>query len=255
MADMNALADVVVMTVKAALVPMQERQAVSDQVIKELTARVQELSALKDRVLTVETKSLREEPPPIDLAPLVKALALLEQDQEHLQAGLHDVSDLRERVVRLETKASMPLPDVPPVDLGPVLARLVALEAATASRDGVSADVAQLRERVAVLEVRPPVPGPPGPAGKDGEPGKDGTPGLSYEGTYQEGSEYKAGQITTWGGSSWHCNEVTTTKPGESKAWTLMVKRGRDGNHGRDATGVLPTVKVEPPYSRATRGE
>ena len=44
-----------------------------------------------------------------------------------------------------------------------------------------------------------------------------------------------AAQLVTWAGSAWHCNETTTTKPGDgAKAWTLMVKRGRDGKDGKD---------------------
>ena len=53
--------------------------------------------------------------------------------------------------------------------------------------------------------------------------------------------------MATWGGSTFHCNETTTSKPGESKAWTLMVKRGRDGKDGRDlspAATALPVVTV-----------
>jgi hypothetical protein len=50
--------------------------------------------------------------------------------------------------------------------------------------------------------------------------------------------------MVTSGGSCWHCNEPTTTKPGEgSKAWRLMVKRGRDGKDGLNAPTV-PVVKI-----------
>jgi hypothetical protein len=96
---------------------------------------------------------------------------------------------------------------------------------------------ADLRERIATLEARPPVagpPGPPGPAGTDGLDGKDGTAGLRFAGVYLDGQTYAFGDLVTWAGSSWHCNEATTTKPGDgSKAWTLMVKRGRDGKDGK----------------------
>ena len=87
--------------------------------------------------------------------------------------------------------------------------------------------------------------GTDGLPGKDGVDGKDGTAGLSFEGVYQDGKSYALGHLVTWAGSSWHCNEPTTTKPGDgSKAWTLMVKRGRDGKDGVDAPGALPVVKV-----------
>lgn len=91
-----------------------------------------------------------------------------------------------------------------------------------------------LTERLARLEGREPMPGPPGPPGPPGADGKDGTPGLRFAGVYVEGKTYDLGDLVTWGGSSWHCNETTTSKPGEgAKAWTLMVKRGRDGKDGR----------------------
>ena len=99
-------------------------------------------------------------------------------------------------------------------------------------------DVGPLRERVAVVETRPPVPGPPGQDGAPGPPGKDGadgTPGLEYCGVFIDGQTYDRGHVVTWAGSTWHCNETTTTKPGDgAMAWTLMVKRGRDGKDGKD---------------------
>jgi hypothetical protein len=70
-------------------------------------------------------------------------------------------------------------------------------------------------------------------------------PAVIYQGVYAEGQTYEKGDTTTWGGSLWHCNEPTTTKPGDgSKAWTLTVKRGRDGKDGHDAPSALPVVKV-----------
>lgn len=57
-----------------------------------------------------------------------------------------------------------------------------------------------------------------------------GLPTLQYRGVFKLGETYRAGDCATWGGSLWHANEATTEKPGEgSKAWTLAVKRGRDG--------------------------
>ena len=94
-------------------------------------------------------------------------------------------------------------------------------------------ELGTVRERMAGLEARPPEPGPPGPpgpAGADGINGKDGVPGLTYCGVYVEGKTYDTGAVVTWAGSAWHCNAAeTTSKPGDgSKAWTLMVKAGRD---------------------------
>jgi hypothetical protein len=53
-----------------------------------------------------------------------------------------------------------------------------------------------------------------------------------YLGVYQEGKSYEPGDMTTFGGGLWHCNEPTQDKPGTSESWTLAVKKGRDG---RDA--------------------
>lgn len=134
---------------------------------------------------------------------------------------------------------------------GPVVARVAALETATATAaarleelafirlalETLRAESAAVRERVAVIETRPPVPGPagkdgePGPAGKDGA---DGKPGLAYVGVYQDGKAYEPGECATWAGSLWHCNEATRSRPGDgAAAWTLVVKRGRDGKDGK----------------------
>jgi integrin beta 3 len=66
-----------------------------------------------------------------------------------------------------------------------------------------------------------------------------------YRGVFVDGKAYTPGDTVTWGGSLWHCNQPTGSKPGEqSKAWTLCVKRGQDGKDGKDAPGGLPVVKV-----------
>lgn len=100
--------------------------------------------------------------------------------------------------------------------------------------------VRPLCERLASLEARPPIPGPAGEKGEPGAPGApgrdgvDGMPGLEYCGVYVDGRSYARGDLVTYAGSAWHCNDPTTTKPGEgAKAWTLMVKRGRDGKDVR----------------------
>lgn len=114
--------------------------------------------------------------------------------------------------------------------VAPLQATQAALQAQIGTLEARWANLDALRERVATLEARPVVPGPPGEPGPPGKDGQDGTPGLSFEGVYQDGKNYELGHLVTWAGSSWHCNEPTTSKPGDgSKAWTLMVKRGRDG--------------------------
>ena len=53
-------------------------------------------------------------------------------------------------------------------------------------------------------------------------------PVMLYRGVYTEGKEYQIGDTVTAKGSLWHCNENTTDKPGDGKAWTLAAKRGQD---------------------------
>lgn len=126
--------------------------------------------------------------------------------------------------------------------VAPLVARLAVLEADTPRTDEALHDLKaghlDVMTRLATLEARPPVPGPagpPGPPGRDGLNGKDGAPGLTYCGVYVDGKSYERGDVVTWAGSTWHCHDTTTTRPGEgSKSWQLMVKRGRDG---KDAHG------------------
>ena len=176
-------------------------------------------------------------------APLLERLASGDARIEALQAQVatldakwNDIGVLRERVALVEAR---PMP-APLVSLETRLAVTEAQFAALDRRvqdDALTKELGALRERVAVVEVRPSVPGPQGEPGQPGKDGADGTAGLSFEGVYQDGKSYDLGNLVTWAGSSWHCNEATTTKPGDgSRAWTLMVKRGRDGKDG--ASGV-----------------
>jgi hypothetical protein len=97
--------------------------------------------------------------------------------------------------------------------------------------------------------------------GKDGERGKDGiTPEFmdaefagrtlrltfhqgeqsksvefqlstpEYAGVFKESATYEPGDMVTWAGSCWHCDEPKGMKPGEpDSGWTLAVKAGRPG--------------------------
>lgn len=50
-----------------------------------------------------------------------------------------------------------------------------------------------------------------------------------YKGVWKADSEYELGNLVTWGGSLFHCNETgTKAKPETDGSWTLAVKRGRD---------------------------
>jgi hypothetical protein len=128
--------------------------------------------------------------------------------------------------------------------------------AASATVNTVKDDLAAVRERVAVVETRAPVPGPPGVGFDDLLVEYDGERSFTFKcvrgavvkelGTFKmpisiyrqvwtDGRTYELGDSVTWAGSEWHCHTTTTTKPGDgSKAWTLKVKRGRDGKDSVD---------------------
>lgn len=120
------------------------------------------------------------------------------------------------------------------------------------------------------------VQGPPGEKGADGLNGRDGTleqlkavwdgertlmlcfkngdpieGGVItfdiplHRGVYLAGKAYDRADQVTWGGSIWMANERTVTKPGESKEWTLVVKRGRDGKDAQPLTTGVPVVRLK----------
>ena len=53
--------------------------------------------------------------------------------------------------------------------------------------------------------------------------------GIKYMGVYQRAVEYERGSLVTFDGSMWCANERTRDELGKTGAWTLAVKRGRDG--------------------------
>ncbi len=100
-----------------------------------------------------------------------------------------------------------------------------------------------------------------GAQGVDGKDGVDGTPGAPgergadgiatreeldalveqrfgelqvrtfadiYRGVYSPSETYTRGQLATWGGSVYLAKADTTSKPGESVDWQMIVKRGAD---------------------------
>jgi integrin beta 3 len=72
-------------------------------------------------------------------------------------------------------------------------------------------------------------------------------PVIIYREVWREG-EYTRGDVVTWGGSAWHCQEKTTDKPGNSTSWRLMVKegaRGKDGGSGSPPTAPHKIVSLK----------
>lgn len=57
-------------------------------------------------------------------------------------------------------------------------------------------------------------------------------PHMAYCGVFKQDQDYMVGDVVTWGGSAWHCNEPTKEKP-DTGPWTLMVKKGRDGKDAK----------------------
>lgn len=53
-------------------------------------------------------------------------------------------------------------------------------------------------------------------------------PIILYKGVWHPDVEYLPGHLVTFGGSGWHCDKATRTKPGTSDDWTLAIKKGRD---------------------------
>lgn len=56
-------------------------------------------------------------------------------------------------------------------------------------------------------------------------------PVMSYRGVWQRDAIYRHGDVTTYGGSAWHCDldSAHGLQPGDGPGWKLMVKKGRDG--------------------------
>lgn len=71
-----------------------------------------------------------------------------------------------------------------------------------------------------------------------------------YRGFYEAGREYAKGDMVTFAGCLWHCNEsATTDKPAETpgcKTWTLAARKGRDGKDGRNGIDKTAPVKLDP---------
>lgn len=80
-------------------------------------------------------------------------------------------------------------------------------------------------------------------------------PALIYRGLFRDGTAYEAGDTVTWSGHLWHCNAATTDRPDANHdAWTMAVKRGRDGKDGiiKEAKAAGPVRVGVPQNAGAT---
>lgn len=197
-----------------------------------------------------------------EIAAVVKVLAPV--IREAIAAGVKDVTA---RLVAVETK-EWPTPrDGAPGPQGPQGERGLTGPEGTPGRDG--------------RDGLPGVPGVPGEKGIDGLHGKDGIDGLGFEDLdvslsgdrtlvfrfangdkektsrvdvgwpkYQQrwvqGKAYVPGDVVTWDGHNWHCQEATDDgQPGVSKAWMQSVTRGRAGKDGKDGKDWAPPPVVK----------
>lgn len=253
--------------VEHALNGLRERVVVAETKAASMTP----VGVVSDDALTGRVTALEANAFPPDLTSAVEDMRLrLDALEARAVPSVEEVGAISERLFAIEVKG---------VDawMSGVGAHQERVERSVAD---LSKDLGALRERVAVAEVKTGAPGPQGPAGADGRDGKDGADGMGfddmtveqgtdertlivkavrgervkelgrvtlpaeiYRGVYAKGQTYERGDGVTWGGSEWHCNETTSSVPGESKSWTLKVKRGRDGRDGKDAV-TLPVVSV-----------
>lgn len=234
------------------------------------------LSAM-ERLSTLEYALSRAERHETMIAELKAQLSAAEATASQYAELAATARSLIERVSVMEAKSAVPHASEPV--LQGLTSRMQALETRVIE-DPAMKECAAIRERVAVVEMRASIPGQKGDPGEDGKPGRDGADGLGFDdldvdfdgdrtitikaergtfkkswpivlpfqrhkGFYERGALYAEGDVVTWGGSQWYCNSGTTDKPGEgSKAWSLLVKCGRDGKDGKDAPAPLPVVTV-----------
>ncbi len=69
--------------------------------------------------------------------------------------------------------------------------------------------------------------------GERKEFGRISLPYQYYQGVFKDGQSYQQGDTVSFGGAQWHCNHATNERPNQGgDAWTLSVRRGRDGKDG-----------------------
>lgn len=75
-------------------------------------------------------------------------------------------------------------------------------------------------------------------------------PLMLYCGVWKSGEHYEQGDTVTWDGCTWIAKTGTDEKPGQSDAWQLAVKKGRDGRDSDDPNKKGPArVRVAPRHS------
>jgi hypothetical protein len=69
---------------------------------------------------------------------------------------------------------------------------------------------------------------------------------FGFRGHHTEGCEYHKGNFVTLGGSLWHANETTCSRPStDNPAWSIACKRGRDGRDRTCSPTAASTVSTD----------
>jgi hypothetical protein len=182
-----------------------------------------EMADLRDRIVTLETRSAGPSVTDMALVDVRERFAALER-RVNDDALAKDFGALRERLAVLEVRGQVPGP---------------AGKDGLNGKDGVGFDDLSVDfdgdRTIALTFVR----------GVEKKTFPIALPFLRYQGVYEEGKSYDEGDVVTWAGSTWTAKEATATRPGDgSQGWQLCVKKGRDGRDGADAPGARPVVSV-----------
>lgn len=157
--DANDLADMVILTVKAALAPVLERLSALETLQKSASGVEKRVSELSDRMLTFETKESVPVPDAIGpavvtaIGPVLERLAATEARLSGLPVAEKSLTELRDRVVVMETKADTPV-ERQTIDLSPVLERIAALESRIDRLPEAEKSISEVRDRLLIFETK-----------------------------------------------------------------------------------------------------
>lgn len=161
-----------------------------------------------------------------------KAVSELPKPKDGESVTIEDVQPVLEKMVEKAVEAlpkpengdSVTVEDVAPLIESEIVKAITALPKPKKGKDGLGFDDMTLEmadEKTIRLVFE---------RGSERKEKTFAIPAMIYRGVYSEAKEYTAGDMVTWGGSLWHCNEKTGLAPKEDNAaWTLAAKKGRDG--------------------------
>lgn len=198
---------------------------------------VEDIAALRDRLVALETKAAVLE------SRVAEPVALVERTDRQVAELSKDLGLVRERIAVAEVRQLVPGPAGRDGKDGKDGQDGVGWDDLSVSHDG---------ERTFAIQMVK------GDRVKDA--GAFKVPSMIYRGVFREGTTYEPGDTVTYGGSMFHCRKTTVVRP-DSRAvtdgaggftgpngqdyWTLVVKRGENGKHG-----VLPPSESARPVVR-----